>query len=167
VFEQRTEPCLTGSECGERCFAFAHVTNVENNPADRRLVEHEGRAYALAKSESIEARRFLPGFDEPGFKAVFEMSITVPDGVVFLVDQAELVQGYGDSPAIDMSNQATLHMEDTTPLPLVTGAQGSGVAASPMRSLFQTDSLGLRLVWDITWNSRRTGAVQFKTGVAW
>jgi HK97 family phage major capsid protein/HK97 family phage prohead protease len=94
-------------------------------------------------------------------------SITVPSDIVFLIDQAELVQGYGDSPAIDMSNQATLHMEDTNPLPLVTGAQGSGVAASPMRSLFQTDSLGLRLIWDITWNTRRAGAVQFKTGVAW
>jgi aminopeptidase N len=44
-------------------------------------VEAQGRAYALAKSESIEARRFLPGFDEPGFKAVFDMSITVPDGM--------------------------------------------------------------------------------------
>lgn len=96
-----------------------------------------------------------------------QTSITVPQNVVFLVDQSELVQGYGDSPAIDMSNQATLHMEDTNPLPLVTGAQGSGVAASPMRSLFQTDSLGLRLIWDISWATRRPGAVQFKTGVAW
>jgi HK97 family phage major capsid protein/HK97 family phage prohead protease len=94
-------------------------------------------------------------------------SINVPTGLVALVDQAELAQGYGDSPAIDMSNQATLHMEDTTPLPLVTGAQGSGVAASPMRSLFQTDSLGLRLVWDISWAFRRAGAAQFRTGVAW
>jgi hypothetical protein len=94
-------------------------------------------------------------------------SITVPEAVVFLIDQAELVQGYGDSPNIDMSNQATLHMEDTTPLPIATGAQGSGVLATPARSLFQTDSLALRLVWDITWNTRRAGAIQFKTGVAW
>lgn len=94
-------------------------------------------------------------------------SINVPAAVVFLIDQAELAQGYGDSPAIEMSNQATLHMEDTAPLPLVTGAQGSGVVASPMRSLFQTDSLGLRLIWDISWAVRRPGAVQFKTGVAW
>lgn len=44
-------------------------------------LESQGRFYALAKSESIEARRFLPGFDEPGFKAVFEMAITVPEGM--------------------------------------------------------------------------------------
>jgi HK97 family phage major capsid protein/HK97 family phage prohead protease len=94
-------------------------------------------------------------------------SINIPADVVFLIDQGELAQGYGDSPEIDMSNQATLHMEDTTPLPLVTGAQGSGVVASPMRSLFQTDSLGLRLVWDLSWALRRQGACQFRTGVAW
>lgn len=94
-------------------------------------------------------------------------SINVPNEVVFLVDQAELAQGYGDSPAIDMSNQATLHMEADSPLPLVTGAQGSGVVASPMRSLFQTDSLALRLVWDVSWVMRRAGACQFRTGVQW
>ena len=93
-------------------------------------------------------------------------SITVPTGLVFLLDQAELAQGYGDSPAIDMSNQATLHMEDTTPLAIGTTGTPTVVAA-PTRSLFQTDSLGLRLVWDITWNLRRPGAAQFRTGVAW
>jgi HK97 family phage major capsid protein/HK97 family phage prohead protease len=94
-------------------------------------------------------------------------SINVPSAIVFLIDQGEFVQGYGDSPAIDMSNQATLHMEDTTPLPIATGAQGSGVLATPTRSLFQTDSLALRLIWDISWAIRRAGAIQFKTGVAW
>lgn len=93
-------------------------------------------------------------------------SISAPDDVVFLVDQAELAQGYGDSPVIDMSNQATLHMEDTSPQPI--GTVGTpNVVAAPTRSLFQTDSLGLRLVWDISWAVRRAGAVQFRTGVAW
>jgi HK97 family phage major capsid protein/HK97 family phage prohead protease len=94
-------------------------------------------------------------------------SINVPSAIVFLIDQAEFVQGYGDSPALDMSNQATLHMEDSAPLPIATGAQGSGVLATPTRSLFQTDSLALRLIWDISWASRRAGAIQYKTGVAW
>lgn len=93
-------------------------------------------------------------------------SITVPTGVVFLVDQAELAQGYGDSPAIDMSNQATLHMESANPAPISATGTPNTVAA-PVRSLFQTDSLGLRLVWDISWTLRRAGAVQFRTGVTW
>lgn len=93
-------------------------------------------------------------------------SITVPADIVMLIDQAELAQGYGDSPQIDMSNQATLHMEEATPLPIVDGA-ASPVTAHPVRSLFQTDSLGLRLVWDVSWAIRRQGAVQFRTAVAW
>lgn len=53
-------------------------------------VESQGRFYALAKSESIEARRFLPGFDEPGFKAVFEMAITVPEGMHAIANTPEV-----------------------------------------------------------------------------
>ncbi|MFN3912351.1 M1 family metallopeptidase [Hyphomonas sp.] len=53
-------------------------------------VESQGKVYALAKSESIEARRFLPGFDEPGFKAVFDMSITVPEGMHAIANTPEV-----------------------------------------------------------------------------
>jgi alanyl aminopeptidase len=45
-------------------------------------VEEQGEAYVLAKSESIQARRFLPGFDEPGLKARFDITLTVPSGYV-------------------------------------------------------------------------------------
>ncbi|RMA80175.1 M1 family metallopeptidase [Umboniibacter marinipuniceus] len=41
-------------------------------------VEEQGLNYALAKSESVQARKFLPGFDEPGLKAPFEFTLTVP-----------------------------------------------------------------------------------------
>ncbi len=44
-------------------------------------VDENGDAYALAKSESIQARRFLPSFDEPGLKAPFKFSMTIPDGM--------------------------------------------------------------------------------------
>ncbi len=44
-------------------------------------VEEKGEAYALAKSESIQARRFLPGFDEPVFKAPFDIALTIPEGM--------------------------------------------------------------------------------------
>lgn len=55
-------------------------------------VEAQGRSYAFAKSESTEARRFLPGFDEPGFKAVFEMSITVPQGMTAVANAPEIAR---------------------------------------------------------------------------
>lgn len=42
-------------------------------------VTEQGDAYALAKSESIQARRFMPGFDQPAFKAPFDIVLTVPE----------------------------------------------------------------------------------------
>lgn len=53
-------------------------------------VESQGNWYALAKSESIQARRFLPGFDEPGFKAPFAMAITVPEGMHAIANTPEV-----------------------------------------------------------------------------
>ena len=53
-------------------------------------VESQGQWYALAKSESIQARRFLPGFDEPGLKAVFEMTYTVPEGMYAIANTPEV-----------------------------------------------------------------------------
>lgn len=56
-----------------------------NAPFDANLsglfkVTEQGDAYALAKSESIQARRFMPGFDQPAFKAPFDVTLTIPEG---------------------------------------------------------------------------------------
>lgn len=53
-------------------------------------VEEQGEAYVLAKSESIQARRFLPGFDEPGLKARFDIVLTVPAGYVAVSNSPEI-----------------------------------------------------------------------------
>ncbi|MCA0899755.1 M1 family metallopeptidase [Microbulbifer agarilyticus] len=63
-------------------------------PFDKNLaglfkVEEKGDAYALAKSESIQARRFLPGFDEPGLKATYDISLTVPEGYEAISNEPE------------------------------------------------------------------------------
>jgi alanyl aminopeptidase len=52
----------------------------DRNLAGLFKVEEQGDAYALAKSESIQARSFLPGFDEPGLKATFDIILTIPLG---------------------------------------------------------------------------------------
>lgn len=53
-------------------------------------VVEQGDAYALAKSESIQARRFLPSFDEPGFKAPFNMTFIVPEGMHAIANTPEV-----------------------------------------------------------------------------
>jgi alanyl aminopeptidase len=52
----------------------------DRNLAGLFKVEEQGRPYVLAKSESIQARSYLPGFDEPGLKATFDISLTIPEG---------------------------------------------------------------------------------------
>jgi HK97 family phage prohead protease/HK97 family phage major capsid protein len=94
----------------------------------------------------------------------FIASATITAKTMILVDAADFVVIGGDAPRMEMSDQATLHMEDTTPLELV--ASPSTVAA-PQRSLFQTDSLALRMVLPLNWVQRRAGTVAWTQSVTW
>ncbi|MEW5250400.1 M1 family metallopeptidase [Microbulbifer sp. 2201CG32-9] len=62
----------------------------DRNLAGLFKVEEQGDAYALAKSESIQARRYLPGFDEPGLKAPFAIGLTVPEGYAAISNGREI-----------------------------------------------------------------------------
>ncbi len=53
------------------------------------VFEERGNRYVLAKSESIQARRALPSFDEPRFKAPYRIQLTVPAGYVVIGNRAE------------------------------------------------------------------------------
>jgi HK97 family phage prohead protease len=93
-------------------------------------------------------------------------SSTQPAGTVTLVDAADFFSATGDEPQFDVSDQAVLHMEDTTPLPI--GSTGTpNVVAAPTRSLWQTDSIGIRMLLDINWAMRRVGVVAWVAGVTW
>ena len=91
---------------------------------------------------------------------------TVPVGVVICMDAADYVSVSGDAPRFEISDQATLHMEDTAPLQLAaTGTPA--VVAAPQQSMFQTDSLALRLILPLNWTVRRAGVVAWVAGVTW
>jgi HK97 family phage major capsid protein/HK97 family phage prohead protease len=93
-------------------------------------------------------------------------STTVPSGTVLLIDAADFFSATGDAPVFNASDTATLHMDDTTPLALsATGAPNT--VAAPIRSLYQTDSLAIRMTWDLNWAMRRTGVVAFVSSVTW
>jgi HK97 family phage prohead protease len=94
-------------------------------------------------------------------------STSMPATQLVMIDAADFASVTGDTPEFDVSDVATIHEEDTTPLPIVTGAQGSGVVASPTRSLWQTASIGIRMLLDMNWTMRRTGMVSWMTGVTW
>lgn len=93
-------------------------------------------------------------------------SATVPAGVVIILDAADFFSATGDDPRFDISDQAVLHMEDTTPAQIGT-AGTPNVVAAPVQSLFQTDSLALRMILPMSWAMRRTGVVVERTAVTW
>jgi hypothetical protein len=48
-----------------------------------------------------------------------------------------------------------------------SGVQGSGVLAVPQQSMFQTDSIAIRLSVYVTWAMVRTAMVQTIAAVTW
>ena len=93
-------------------------------------------------------------------------SSTVPAKTLILVDAADFVSVGGGAPRFEMSDLATLHLEDTAPAELVA-AGSPGVVAAPQRSLFQTDLLALRMVMPLNWVNRRPGTVAWVQNVTW
>ncbi|WP_240913997.1 M1 family metallopeptidase [Microbulbifer sp. SH-1] len=79
-----------GVPAGELTLRIHYNAPFDKNLAGLFKVEEQGDAYALAKSESIQARRFLPGFDEPGLKATYDISLTIPKGYVAIGNAPEI-----------------------------------------------------------------------------
>jgi HK97 family phage prohead protease/HK97 family phage major capsid protein len=94
-------------------------------------------------------------------------STSVTAGAVYMIDAADFVSVTG-APEFEVSEVATIHMEDTTPLNIATGAQGSGVLATPTQSMFQTAQIAIRMLANVNWAMVRSGMVQFiGSGVSW
>jgi HK97 family phage prohead protease/HK97 family phage major capsid protein len=93
-------------------------------------------------------------------------SATVPAKTVILLDAADFVTAGAGAPTFLVSDQATVHLEDTSPQQLATVGTPNVVAA-PQQSLFQTDSLGLRMTLRLNWILRRTGVVAWTSNVTW
>lgn len=70
----------------------------------------------------------------------------------------------GDAPEFDINESATVHMEDTTPLEL---ASASATIADPTRSFFQTATVGVRMLMDVSWTMGRPSMVQWINGTSY
>lgn len=81
------------------------------------------------------------------------------------IRNSDLATAMGDMPEFDISEQATIHMEDTTPLEIVSGT--GPTTADPVRSLWQTNSIGIRMMMDVSWVMGRTGMVQWINGTSY
>ncbi len=105
-----------------------------------------------ALAAAIQIR--LPNLKFPVFP-----SLAVPVDRIIAVDPAALAHGFGDDPEIMASEEALLHMTDT--------ASGSIMAGDPVRSMYQTAGIALRLIVDVAFAARRTLAVAYIDGIVY
>jgi hypothetical protein len=113
--------------------------------------------FAMPPSNYLVASALLPS----GFGYALAATTALPTGTVVAVDPQGVAAALSAEPRLSLAEGSAVHEEDA-PAPIVSG----GVTASPVRSLFQTNMLGLRMIADTGWVAR-TGAVAFTTGVKW
>ena len=65
----------------------------------------------------------------------------------------------------DVSDATGLHMDDS-PSQISTVGTPNTVAA-PVRSLWQTDTKALRLIFEVDWKWRASGAIAWMTSIGW
>lgn len=95
----------------------------------------------------------------------FVESTSATAGRLIAMRNSDFATAMGDAPEFDVSEQATVHMEDTAPLEIVSGT--GPTTADPVRSFFQTATIGVRMLMDVSWTMRRTGMVQWINGTSW
>lgn len=148
----------------------AAVSTMTGSGIGRRPVwlMHPDRATGLASlwnSVGLPAFPSMANNQLLGYPVV--VSITVPADLVFLIDTAEVAFA-GGTPRFSYSEEASIVEQDG--LPITDGVQSDVDtldAGVPARSLWQTNSGGIRALWNVTWARLRDHSVQVITGAAW
>ena len=83
-------------------------------------VTAKGKPYAMTQMEPISARFAFPGFDEPGFKTPFDISLTIPSDQVGVANTRQVKE------AAAGNGWKTLTFAQTLPLPTYLVAFGVG-----------------------------------------
>lgn len=133
-----------------------------------------GRSLALLMNPAqARAVRMMEGPNNSGFGWANQFlsdfrivaSTSVTSGRIIAIDTADFVTGTGDTPLFETSDQATIHMDDS---PSAISATGSpNTVAAPIRSMFQTNSVALKMTLDVTWAMRRSGMIQWINGTSY
>jgi hypothetical protein len=124
-------------------------------------VANNGAIVLIASPPQAAALRLAAG---PNFPYEIMASSGLAAGFVMAVAANALASAVDTTPRIDVSREALVHQEDTTPLQI---APSASPITFPVRSLWQTDSIGLRLRLEVSWGVRVAGAVAWLSGSTW
>jgi hypothetical protein len=109
-------------------------------------------AYVAHPTQALRASAYID-LPVPMF-----MSAAMPVGSVAAVALSALASAV-EPPVVDAMTMPSVHFDDANPLPLGT--------ASPTKSLWQSDCIGLRIRLPASWVIRNAQAVAVTTGVRW
>jgi len=90
-------------------------------------------------------------------------SAALAAGTVVAIEASAFASAFSPVPEFSSCTQGVLH-EDTVPLHIV---DGSGTPAPGTRSLWQTDTIALRMVLRASYGMRGNGLVQMIQNVTW
>jgi len=106
---------------GKAALSIEYSAAFNRNLAGLYRVDQGDKSYVMTQFQVIDARRAFPGFDEPGFKVPFYISITAPEGQV--VSASTPIQS---SLPADQEGFTTYKFEPTPPLPTYLLAMAVG-----------------------------------------
>jgi HK97 family phage prohead protease len=86
------------------------------------------------------------------------------NGRLIAIRNSDFYTATGDAPEFDINETATVHMEDESPLELV---DGSATVADPVRSFYQTATVGVRMLMDVSWVMGRPSMVNWVNGTSY
>jgi len=86
-------------------------------------------------------------------------------GRLIAIRNSDFYTATGDAPEFDINETATVHMEDTTPLEIVSGT--GPTTADPVRSFYQTATVGVRMLMDVSWVMGRPSMVAWINGTSY
>jgi Phage capsid family len=101
---------------------------------------------------------------QPNFPFEVFASSGLAAGTVIALATNCLVSAVDPSPRIQIGNESAVHMEDASPTALTTNVSTWAV---PIRSLWQTDCLSIRLILEISWALRNASGLAWTSSVVW
>ncbi|MBR1170709.1 phage major capsid protein [Bradyrhizobium liaoningense] len=116
------------------------------------LVAATDQAVALRLRQSREAYPVLT-------------SAALAAGTVIAIAPNGLASAIDPVPRFEIASEGTLVMDDAAAQLSAVGTPN--VIAAPARSLFQTDTLALRVILQVSWGLRGPSAIAYMSGVAW